>query len=93
MDRETKAGTSRSVGLGELYTLGHEGTASSDGKLVAGHVMLGTTGSASGVKSNGLSAKEVVTRSNVLGNSEVELSAYANVREVSYCGEKTYSCS
>ena len=82
MDGEAKAGTSGGVGIRELDTLGLEGTASSNGKLVAGHVMLGTTGRASSVEGNGLSTKEIVTRSDVLGNGEVELSAYANVREM-----------
>jgi hypothetical protein len=43
--------------------------------LVAGNVVLGTTGRASRVKGNGLGAEEVVTRSDVGGDLEVKLSA------------------
>jgi hypothetical protein len=75
VDGETKTGASLGVCLRESDTLGLEGSATGDGKLVAGHVVLGTTGGASSVKCDSLSTEEVVTRSDVLRNGEVKLSA------------------
>lgn len=75
MDRETETGSGLGVSLRELDTLGCGSTASSDGKLVASNVVLSTTSRASGVERNGFSAEQVVTRSNVRRNLEVELSA------------------
>ncbi len=94
MDGETKTGTSLGVCLWESDTLGHESSATGDGKLVASHVMLGTTGGACSVEGDGLSKEEVVTRSDVLGDSEVELSACSIVRDVCEGPDVcTYSCS
>jgi hypothetical protein len=75
VDGEAETSTSLGVRLWEFHTLGDKGTGSSDGELVAGNVVLGTTGRASRVKCNGLSAEEVVTRGDVGGDLEVKLSA------------------
>lgn len=82
MDREAKTWASLAVGLRECDTLGCESTATSNSKLVASDVVLSTTSRASGVKRNSLSTEEVVTSGEVLGDSEVELSACVSVRVV-----------
>lgn len=84
MDRETKTWASLAVGLRECDTLGRESTATSNSKLVASDVVLSTTSRASSVKRNSLSAEEVVTSGEVLGDGEVELSACISVRDVEY---------
>ena len=76
MDRETKTRTSLGVCLGEGDTLGDKSTAASDSQLVASNVMLSTTGCACGVESDSLSSEEVVARSDVGWDLEVEFSAY-----------------
>ena len=82
MDGEAETRASLGVGLRELDTLGHEGSAAGNGELVAGHVVLSTTGRAGGVKSNSLGTEEVVTSGKALWNLEAELSAYACVSSV-----------
>jgi len=76
VDGETKTRASLGVCLRESDTLGDESTAAGDGQLVASNVMLSTTGCASGVESDSLSSEEVVARSDVGWDLEVELSAY-----------------
>ncbi|OSS54808.1 hypothetical protein B5807_01189 [Epicoccum nigrum] len=75
VDRETKARTSLRVCLRELDTLRGGGTVTSDLELVAGDIVLSTTGGRGSVESDGLSAEEVVTRSDIIRDGEVKLSA------------------
>jgi hypothetical protein len=76
VDGETKTRASLGVSIGEGHTLGLKGSATGDGKLVASNVVLSTTSSAGSVESNSLSPEQVVTRSDVGWDLEVELSAY-----------------
>ena len=82
MDGEAKTRAVLAVCLWESDTLGLESTATGDGKLVAGHVVLSTTGWASGMKCDGFSTEEVVARGDVLRDGKVELSAYMMVSRV-----------
>ena len=76
MDGETETRASLGVTLGKLDgVLGNKGTRSSDGDLVASNVVLSTTSGTGSVERDGLGTEEIITRSNVRRDLEVELSA------------------
>ena len=75
VDGETKTRASLRVRLRELDTLRGSGTVTSDLKLVAGNIVLSAAGGRGSVESDGLSAEEVVTSSDVFRDGEVKLSA------------------
>jgi Fe-S cluster assembly iron-binding protein IscA len=74
MDGETETRTGLRVSIGEGNTLGLKSSTSSDSELVAGDVVLSTTGSTSSVQSDSLSSQQVVAWCDVGGDLEVELS-------------------
>jgi Fe-S cluster assembly iron-binding protein IscA len=75
MNGETETRTGLRVSIGEGNTLGLKSSTSSDSELVAGDVVLSTTGSTSSVQSDSLSSQQVVAWCDVGGDLEVELSA------------------
>jgi Fe-S cluster assembly iron-binding protein IscA len=75
MDGEAETRTGLRVSIGEGNTLGLKSSTSSDSELVAGDVVLSTTGSASSVQSDSFSSQQVVAWCDVGGDLEVELSA------------------
>jgi Fe-S cluster assembly iron-binding protein IscA len=75
MNGETETRTGLRVSIGEGNTLGLKSSTSSDSELVAGDVVLSTTGSTSSVQSDSLSSQQVLAWCDVGGDLEVELSA------------------